>query len=91
MGNDSYIRNDSNEAVADLTPSAKLVFKTLQHDGEYTQKELAEQTHLSQRTIRNAIRTLEENDVIVSLINFRDTRQHVYLTASRSQSDDSQR
>jgi len=62
----------------DLPPSAKLVAKTLEYEGESTQSELAESTHLSPRTVRYALSKLEENDFVRSRISFMDARQDIY-------------
>ena len=68
--------------LRDLAPSAKLVFKTLQYSGDLTQKEIAEETRLSPRTVRYALETLEEHDIVSSRVNFQDARQQIYtLTA----------
>lgn len=88
MGNDSCLGDDGTDSVADLAPSAKLVFEILERDGECTQQELAREAGLSQRTIRNAIRALEANGLVTSRINFRDTRQHLYAVPSDSETDE---
>lgn len=88
MGDQPCIEADRIETLADLPPSAKLVFKSLEYAGELTQKELAAESRLSKRTVRSAINTLEENDIVTSRINFEDTRQDVYSIHPRLQNDD---
>lgn len=70
-------RTDSS-AVQDLPPSAKLVVKTLEYEGESTQSELVESTLLPPRTVRYALTQLEESGLVTSRISFMDARQHIY-------------
>lgn len=64
--------------VRDLPPSAKLVAKTLEYDGDSTQSEIAESTLLPPRTVRHALTQLEENGLVTSRISFMDARQRIY-------------
>ncbi|WP_231189618.1 helix-turn-helix domain-containing protein [Haladaptatus sp. DYF46] len=66
------------EKLSDLTPSAKLVAKVLQHNGLLTQPELAEETFLPQRTIRSALTQLQEQDLVDSRPSVIDARQQCY-------------
>ena len=61
-----------------LPPSAKLVAKTLEYEGRLTQAELVESTRLPDRTVRYALRKLEDEDVVTSRVSFADARQRVY-------------
>lgn len=61
-----------------LPPSAKLVVKTLEYEGRLTQAELVESTRLPDRTVRYALRELEDEDLVTSRISFADARQRVY-------------
>lgn len=65
-------------ALGDLPPSAKLVAKTLEYEGDLTQAQLAESTLLPSRTVRYALAELEENDLVTARISFRDARQQIY-------------
>ena len=68
-----------------LPPSAKLVVKTLEYGGRLTQAELVESTRLPDRTVRYALRELEDEDLVTSRISFADARQRVYsLTTAES-------
>lgn len=68
-----------------LPPSAKLVVKTLEYEGRLTQAELVESTRLPGRTVRYALRELEDEDLVTSRISFADARQRVYsLTTAES-------
>jgi DNA-binding MarR family transcriptional regulator len=64
--------------LADLPPSAKLVAKTLEYEGNSTQSQLAESTLLPPRTVRYALAQLEENGIVSSRISFMDARQRIY-------------
>ncbi|QLK27230.1 MarR family winged helix-turn-helix transcriptional regulator [Natrinema zhouii] len=66
------------DAVDDVPPSAKLVLTVLAHEGSLTQSELATETMLPVRTVRYALKQLEERDLVDSQISFADARQHVY-------------
>ena len=68
--------------LADLPPSAKLVAKTLEYEGDGTQSELAESTLLPPRTVRYALTQLEENGIVTSRISFMDARQRIYSLES---------
>lgn len=76
------MNDTSDQQLFDLSPSAKLVFVVLSQQGPLTQKRIATETRLSQRTVRYAIRQLEEINVISSQINFKDARQTLYSTDS---------
>lgn len=64
--------------MQDLPPSAKLVVKTLEYEGDLTQSQLAESTLLPARTVRYALAELEEDGLVTSRISFRDARQRIY-------------
>ncbi len=64
--------------VLDLPPSAKLVYKVLEHNDALTQGELAEETLLPPRTVRYALSRLEETDVVQSRFSFADARKRLY-------------
>ena len=64
--------------LADLPPSAKLVFKVLEYDGPLTQKQIVKESMLSARTVRYALERLEEIDIVDEDIYFADARQSLY-------------
>jgi len=66
------------EALLDLSPSAKLIAKTLEYEGERTQSDLAESTLLPPRTVRYALDKLEEAEMVSSRISFADARKRIY-------------
>lgn len=65
-------------ALRDVPPSAKLVAKTLEYEGELTQAELAEQSLLPDRTVRSALADLQEADLVSSRVSITDARQQLY-------------
>jgi DNA-binding MarR family transcriptional regulator len=69
---------DSSGDLQDLPPSAKLVAKTLEYEGESTQSDLAESTRLPARTVRHALTELEANGLVTSRMSFMDARQRIY-------------
>lgn len=72
---------DPRDAVADLPPSAKLVFLVLDHDNRLTQAALAEETLLPQRTVRYALDELRDAGVLREELNVMDARQRFYSLA----------
>ncbi|QSG14959.1 ArsR family transcriptional regulator [Halapricum desulfuricans] len=66
------------EAITDLPPSAKLVFKVLEYKGPLTQKGIVEESMLSARTVRYALERLEEVGVVEEDVYFADARQNLY-------------
>lgn len=75
---DAETDEDAWEAVQDLPPSAKLVAKALEYQGQQTQGELTEETLLPARTVRYALKRLEEADAVASRLSFTDARKRVY-------------
>ena len=65
-------------AIADLPPSAKLVYKVLEYDGPLTQKGIVEESMLSARTVRYALERLDEVGVVEEDVYFADARQNLY-------------
>ena len=75
------------ERVRDLPPSAKLVFKVLEYQGSLTQKQIAEASMLSPRTVRYALERLEEIHAVEQDIYFADARQNLYRLSDQTASD----
>jgi len=69
------------EDIADLPPSAKLVYKVLEYNGPLTQKGIVEESMLSARTVRYALERLDEIGVITEDVYFADARQNLYELA----------
>jgi len=77
------------EGIADLPPSAKLVYKVLEYDGPLTQKGIVEESMLSARTVRYALERLDEVGVIEEDVYFADARQNLYeLTETTAEQPD---
>ena len=60
------------DGIADLPPSAKLVYKVLEYDGPLTQKGIVKESMLSARTVRYALERLDEVGVIEEDVYFAD-------------------
>jgi DNA-binding MarR family transcriptional regulator len=70
--------DNDGEALPDLPPSAKLVYKVLEYNGAMTQKGIVEESMLSARTVRYALERLEEIDMVSEDVYFADARQNLY-------------
>lgn len=77
---------NAESVVASLPPSAKLVYKTLQYEGPLTQSQLADESLLPQRTVRNALSKLEANDVVKESVYLMDARKSSYQLAEADES-----
>ena len=65
--------------VQEMRSSAKLVYSTLKDaDDRLTSREIADQVHLHERTVRGALADLESCGVVVSSRSTRDARKLVY-------------
>jgi len=62
-----------------LPKSCYAVLEQLQTTGWKTHKDLVTSTGLASRTIRNALRMLKEEKLIIEKFNFNDARQMLYL------------
>jgi DNA-binding MarR family transcriptional regulator len=70
------------DAVAELPPSAKLVFKTLEYEGAMTQSQLADSSLLPQRTVRHALTKLQDAGVVEESAYLMDARKSMYSPVS---------
>lgn len=70
--------SDPESTVAELPPSAKLVYKTLEYEGALTQSQLAEESLLPQRTVRHALGKLQEAGVVEESAYLMDARKSMY-------------
>ena len=66
------------EKIDELPPSAKLVFKVLEYNHQMTQKEIADETRLSVRTVRYALNRLTEKGIVEQVPCLSDGRQTLY-------------
>ncbi|MEF8908425.1 MAG: helix-turn-helix domain-containing protein [Haloarculaceae archaeon] len=72
------------DGIADLPPSAKLVYKVLEYNGPLTQKGIVEESMLSARTVRYALERLDEVGVVQEDVYFADARQNLYEITEES-------
>jgi predicted transcriptional regulator len=70
--------DSAGESIADLPPSAKLVYKVLEYNGPLTQKGIVEESMLSARTVRYALERLDEVGAVDEDVYFADARQNLY-------------
>ncbi len=75
------------EKIDDLPPSAKLVYKVLEYNGQMTQKELAGETRLSVRTVRYALNRLSEVGLVEQVPCLTDGRRTLYDVESFEEED----
>jgi NAD+ kinase len=68
----------SEDLAQDLPPSAKLVLKVLEYQGQLSQKEIIEETMLPPRTVRYALSLLMSEGVVMKRLSLRDSRQGLY-------------
>jgi NAD+ kinase len=66
------------DLAQDLPPSAKLVLKVLEYQGQLSQKEIIEETMLPPRTVRYALSLLMSEGVVMKRLSLRDSRQGLY-------------
>jgi len=64
--------------IGKLPPSAKLVFKVLEANGQMTQKDIIRETVLPSRTVRYALSRLKDEQILMERFNFSDSRQSLY-------------
>ena len=61
-----------------MPPSSKLLLKTLEYEGELTQKDLVNKTLLPDRTVRLALSHLLKKGYVKKKVSIRDARQKIY-------------
>jgi DNA-binding MarR family transcriptional regulator len=66
------------DALSELPPSAKLVAKTLEYEGELTQPQLTEKTLLAGRTVRSALSDLDDAGIVTTRPSVVDARKRLY-------------
>lgn len=69
--------------VTDVPPSAKLVLKVLEYNDGLTQKEIVDRTRLSQRTVRDAVKRLQDRGIVEKGIYVPDARQNLYTLSGQ--------
>jgi transcription initiation factor IIE alpha subunit len=78
---------ETNGQIQDLPPSAKLVLKVLENNAELTQKQIVEETRLSQRTVRDALSRLIESGIVEKMLYVPDGRQNLYTITAPMHSE----
>jgi DNA-binding MarR family transcriptional regulator len=79
--NEALSEEEFDERLRELPPSAKLVAKVLETDAPLSQREVAEESLLPDRTVRYAINRLEKAELVESRYSFHDARKRVYALA----------
>ena len=64
--------------LADMPPSAKLIYKILATEGEMTQKEIINESMLPARTVRHTLQMLVDIGIVSKKPHLADTRQMIY-------------
>jgi NAD+ kinase len=78
-------KTETAEDVAhELPPSAKLVFKVLEYQGQLSQKEIIEETMLPPRTVRYALSLLMSEGLVTKKLSLRDSRQGLYHVTNKA-------
>ena len=72
------------DLAQDLPPSAKLVLKVLEYQGQLSQKEIIEETMLPSRTVRYALSLLMSEGVVMKRLSLRDSRQGLYQVKKKT-------
>jgi len=80
--------SDIEEALMDLPPSSKFIYKTLSREGSMTLKQITEETLLCSRTARYGLTQLEEEHLIEAAPALHDGRQTCYSISHRSIGND---
>lgn len=72
----------SKSRFAELTPTAKLIYKLLQFNGHMTQFDLIEETRIPGRTLRRSLELLSEQGHITQKTSAGDKRKKIYYLKS---------
>lgn len=77
-GDERAERDEAGDVLADLPPSAKLVYKVLEYEAPLTQEGIAAESRLCPRTVRYALGKLEDRGLVTSRACLEDARQSKY-------------
>ena len=78
-------KTETAEVVAhELPPSAKLVLKVLEYQGQLSQKEIIEETMLPPRTVRYALSLLMSEGLVTKKLSLRDSRHGFYHVTNKA-------
>ncbi|AKH98181.1 hypothetical protein [Halanaeroarchaeum sulfurireducens] len=78
------------DALSELPPSAKLVYKVLEYDAPLTQSQLRDRTRLTKRTTRHALSILADANVVAEEVYPPDARMRQYRPVGGGIDDDPQ-
>lgn len=78
VSEDQSLSEGRRGALEPLPPSAKLVHWVLRHEGSCTQRQLAEETLLSARTVRHALDELIQADLVTEEVYIPDARKKLF-------------
>lgn len=78
------------DSLADVPPSAKLVFKVLEYDAPLTQSELRDRTRLTKRTTRHALSILTDANLVDEEVYLPDARMRQYRPSGASPAAESE-
>lgn len=70
--------DDITDRLADLPPSAKLVFTVLRYEGPLTASQLQAKTRLKAPTVCGAINRLETAGIVAAETDITDPRKAIY-------------
>ncbi|RDI69508.1 winged helix-turn-helix domain-containing protein [Halopelagius longus] len=77
------------DELREMPPSAKLVFVTLHYEGPLTQGQIADESLLPTRTVRYALETLREEDLVERRFYIQDARKRLYALTERDEQSES--
>lgn len=66
------------ETLRDLPPTARLVYVVLQHEGPLTQSDVVEHSYTCDRTVRDALKDLVDENLITTRASLQDARKTFY-------------
>ncbi|MDR5656388.1 helix-turn-helix domain-containing protein [Halodesulfurarchaeum sp. HSR-GB] len=78
---------DVDNQIQNFPPSAKLVLKVLEYNSALTQKQIVNETRLSQRTVRDALSRLIDGDIVEKNLYVPDARQSLYTISTSTYSE----
>lgn len=78
------LKRELGAELANAPPSARFIYKLLEHEGPLTPSEMARESGLTSRTVRTALSHLTELRLVVKRASLRDARTDVYDVAERA-------